>query len=221
MSVTTMRTARLDGAPNAPGRLRRASRAVTRMVSTTLTVLISMVAAVTVVIAVAAHLSPQGQYVVFGHPVMTVLSGSMAPTISTGDLIVDDTVTTSQAEHLRAGEVISFRAAPGSETVITHRIVGVTTMDGAVSYLTKGDRNNAADTVPRPASDVLGVFQFAIPRGGYILSALQRPLVLVLLLASPILWLVAGLFYARARELEELERREQASTTAITGGPQR
>ena len=182
------------------------------IVSTLFTIIVVMVACVAVVLAAATHFSPKGQYTVFGHPVMIVLSGSMSPVIRTGDLIVDDPVTAAQAEHLQVGQIISFRDAPGSQTVFTHRIVGIEHSGGQVFYITKGDANNAADAALRPASDVIGVFSTDIRRGGYLLNALHDPLVLGLLLASPVLWLLAGPLYRWARESDEPASREPAAS---------
>ena len=187
-------------------------RYFTGIVSTLFTVLVVMVACVAVVLAAATHFSPSGQYRVFGHPVMIVLSGSMTPVIRTGDLIVDDSITASQAEHLQVGQIISFRSAPGSQMILTHRIVGIEHSGGTVSYITKGDANNAVDAAPRPSSDVIGVFSTAVPRGGYLLTALHKPLVLGLLLASPVLWLLAGPLYKWAREIDEPASREPAAS---------
>ena len=108
-------------------------------------VLVSMLAVVAVIIAVATHLPARGQYTAFGHPVLTVLSGSMTPVIRTGDLIVDDAVTPAKARQLRVGQIASFRAGPGSPVIITHRIVARTVVLGVVEYQTKGDANNAPD----------------------------------------------------------------------------
>jgi signal peptidase len=176
-----------------------AGRTCLRALSAIATVLISTVAALAIVVAVASHFSPAGQYTVFGHPVMTVLSGSMTPVIRTGDVIVDDQVTAAQAEHLQVGQIVSFREAAGSTTIITHRIIAVHDTNGQVSYVTKGDANNAADTPARPASDVVGVFSHDIPRGGYILADMHRPVVLGLLAASIALFFLVGplLRYAR------------------------
>src|SRR5205823_13476600 len=130
-------------------------------------------------------------------------SGSMGPVIRTGDLIIDSPVTAAQARGLRAGQIISVREAPGSTVIITHRIVAVKAGHGWVSYVTRGDANNAPDTTVRAPSDVIGVFRFAIPRGGYALSALHRPLVLGLLLASPVLWFLPAPLYRLARRTDD------------------
>jgi len=185
------------------------------VVSTAVTVLVVVVASLTIVLAVSTHFSPKGQYTVFGHPVMTVLSGSMTPVIRTGDLVVDDHVTATQAAHLHVGQIISVRDTPGSQIIITHRIVGVEHSGGKVSYVTKGDANNAPDATLRPSSDVIGVFSTAIPRGGYVLNALHKPLVLGLLLASALLWFIAGPLFRLARKMDEPSSREPAAS----GGP--
>jgi len=171
-----------------------------RALSAIVMVLVSAVAVLAIVVAVASHFSPAGQYKVFGHPVMTIISGSMNPTIPVGDIVVDAPVTAAQASHLHVGQIISFRAAPGSAEIVTHRIVAVRVQNGAVSYITKGDANNSADSTPRPASDVIGLYHFSIPRGGYVLVAMHTPRVLIMLLASALLWIVAGIsFWIAAR----------------------
>lgn len=69
--------------------------------------------------------------------VQTVLSGSMRPTVSPGDLAVTQGAPTGS---LRVGDVIVF--TPPSETqAVMHRIAS---REGDV-ITTKGDANNAAD----------------------------------------------------------------------------
>jgi signal peptidase len=160
---------------------------------TVMSVLLVMVAALLMVVAVASRFSSGEEYTVFGHPMLVVLSGSMTPAIDTGDLIVDNRVSASQARHLRVDQIITFYDAPGSQMVFTHRIVKVVRQGGSVLYQTKGDYNNAADAALRRSGDVIGVYRAKVPFGGYVLSALHRPLVLGLLLAAPVLWFVSGL----------------------------
>ena len=202
MSVTTAPTTSTLPADSKPSQVRSPRRWYLRALSTTVTVLISLVAVLTIVIAVGSKTSADGQRVVFGQPVMTIISGSMTPTIAVGDIVVDAPVTAAQASHFHVGQIISFRATPGSPEIITHRIVAVRVQDGAVSYITKGDANNSADSTPRPASDVIGLYRFPIPRGGYVLVAMHTPRVIVMLLASALLWIVAGLLFWVATRME-------------------
>jgi signal peptidase len=187
------------------GRWRRTLEAF----STAKTVLITMIASAAIIVAIASHLSSQGEYMAFGHPVMTVLSGSMTPVIDTGDLIVDGAVTPPQAAHLHVGQIISFREAPGSQVIITHRIIGVKISKHGVGYYTKGDANQGPDGVLRPARDIVGVFQHAIPDGGYILSALHQPFIFVSLAISVLLFFLAGPLFKKARKLDK-PRADQA-----------
>lgn len=183
-------------------------RIVNGVVTTIVTIVVAVVGTLTLVVAIAAHFAANNEYVVFGHPVMTVLSGSMSPTIRTGDLIIDDQLNADQAAHLHAGQIITFRR---DTRTLTHRIVAVgAAADGSTQYTTKGDANNVADSTPVPASSVLGVFHSKISRGGYILDALHRPLVLWLLLASPILWFISEPLRHWARELDEAEHQGPA-----------
>ena len=163
-------------------------------------------AVLVVLLAVGLRVSgEQGQAAILSHPVMSVLSGSMAPTIKTGDLVVDDRLSPVQANRLRPGQIISFRSPTGGQ-IFTHRIVAVQQLPGgAVGYVTKGDANDARDGPVVPSSAVVGIFQSRIPGGAYVLNDLHRPLVLGLLLASPLLWLVAGPLWQWARQADEPE----------------
>ena len=193
-------------------------RRVTSVLSTVATALLMMSACVAIVLSAATHLSSKGQYTVFGHPVMTVMSGSMSPAIHTGDLVVDDAVTSTQAQRLHVGQIISVRDTPGSDVVITHRIVGVHHVGGAVSYITKGDANPSADATARPAADVVGVLSATVPAGGYVLNALHRPLVLGLLVASVVLGFVAGPLFRWAKRMDEVSVADVGATDAEGDG---
>ena len=191
----------------APARIKRSggawssARRVANLVGTAISIMVVMIGCVGIVVAIATHFAPDGEYTVFGHPTLVVVSGSMAPAIHTGDLVIDNRVSSAEARWLTAGQIISFHAAPGAKT-ITHRIAQVVSVGGETEYVTKGDANAAADSVRVVPSQIEGVYSTKIPNGGYVLNALHQPLTLALLLASPALWLLAGLFYGWARKAE-------------------
>lgn len=179
-------------------------------------VVLGLVALLAIVVAISTRMSGDGQFGLFGHPVMSVLSGSMAPTINTGDLVIDDKVTPAQATNLHAGQIISFRSGANSRQIFTHRIVAVESAPaGGVAYVTKGDANGSRDGPVAPSTNVVALYQAKIPDGGYVLNALHRPLVLGLILGSPLLWLLS-------EPLWMLARKEDASTgTPIEEGEKR
>jgi signal peptidase len=186
-------------------------RRVRRAFGSVATVLAVLAALVAVVAALSSHETAPGEYEVFGHPVMSVLSGSMTPAIRTGDLVIDNPVSPSQAGHLKVGQIISFRA--GSK-VFTHRIHAVEHVHGQVAYQTKGDANNAPDRPLVPPPAVIGVFSARVPDGGYVLSAVHTPTVLAFLLAAPMLWLLSTWLFGRAREAERGRAEAPASGEA-------
>lgn len=192
---------------NSPGSaqpmLRRVLGRIWSLVGTALAVVAVVVGTLALVVAVASHLSPPGEYTVFGHPVMSVLSGSMSPAIKTGDLVFDDPVSKVRAKHLQVGQIVSFSSGG---KVFTHRIHAVEHLNGSVAYQTKGDRNNAPDQSSVVPSQIVGLYKTKVPYGGYILNALHKPIALVLLLASPLLWLLSGWLYGLAREADQRDQ---------------
>ncbi len=175
-------------------------RRVEGMVTGVLTVLVVILLVLAVALAVLVKTGPAGESVILGHPVFSVRSGSMTPTFDTGDLIIDRTVTPTEATKLHKGQIISFRAdspiTGGVPVIISHRIYAVTLSLGAlgapqVMYTTKGDANNSPDANPVAPGAVLGVYQARIPYGGYVLSALHQPITFILLIMIPVVYLVA------------------------------
>ena len=96
-----------------------------------------------------------------------VLTGSMEPAISPGDIIISANPQRIPAD---IGEVITYQARrfDGSPVgIFSHRIIGGSQENG---WLVKGDNNPAPDVQKPQGSDVLGVLIFTIPFIGKILS---------------------------------------------------
>jgi signal peptidase I len=102
---------------------------------------------------------------VFGVRPLLFRSGSMAPTIDTGDLAIARSVP---ATDLRAGDIVSVVDAEGQR--VTHRLVSAADQGPARQLKLKGDANRMPDaevyTVAR-ADRVL----FDVPKVGYVVSA--------------------------------------------------
>ena len=84
---------------------------------------------------------------------MIVLTDSMYPSIQSGDLII---CHTEDPANVKAGDVISFFDPAGNgSTVVTHRVVEVTTDEnGGLAWITKGDANNTEDANIVPAENL-------------------------------------------------------------------
>jgi signal peptidase I len=92
-----------------------------------------------------------------GRPTL-VLTGSMAPAVRAGDIVVVEPV-----RRPRPGAIVLVAdpAVPGRR--LLHRLVRIRP-DGAL--VTKGDANPVADSTPVPPGNVLGVVRLRIPAIG-------------------------------------------------------
>jgi signal peptidase I len=120
---------------------------------------------------------------------MIVLTDSMAGTFDSGSLIICKTADPADVE---AGDIICFYDPTGSgTTTVTHRVARVETdEDGTLSFITKGDANNAEDTSPVPAENLVGVYQFHIDGLGSFAMFMQTTQGLILFIALPVLLLI-------------------------------
>ena len=73
---------------------------------------------------------------------VTVLSGSMRPTFSPGDMVF---LAPEPVSAVRVGQVISYRVPVGIHQVETHRIVKILKGGANPVVQTKGDANNYPD----------------------------------------------------------------------------
>ena len=98
-----------------------------------------------------------------GYRVYAVISGSMEPAISVGDLVY---VRQTEPEDVEKNDVIAFCAAEASGAIILHRVVENRTVDG--SFITKGDANSQPDLSPVSYDRLLGVTEWTIPHLGQL-----------------------------------------------------
>ena len=104
-----------------------------------------------------------------GFRVFNVISGSMEPKYSVGDLIYVKEVDPSE---IKEGDVITF-VLNEDLVVATHRVVRV---DAASQHFyTKGDANDTEDASPVHFNNVVGVPKFSIPLLGYVSDFVQNP----------------------------------------------
>lgn len=144
---------------------------------------------------------------VFGVKPAVVLSGSMEPTIQTGDLIA---VTDCDPTALHEGDVMCYLS---SGKAITHRIASVTTgEDGQLRYVTQGDANNAADRLPVTVDQVQGVWNgMRLPGAGNAILFMQTPAGMVLFIVCPLALFFAWDVWRRRR----LDKAEEARTAQL------
>ncbi|WP_187264842.1 signal peptidase I [Homoserinibacter sp. GY 40078] len=106
----------------------------------------------------------------FGIRPQIVISGSMEPQIPTGALVLTTDVA---AGELQVGDVVTV-PQPGGGGLVTHRIVDMEPVDGAMRLTLRGDANASADPDPYDvahAGRVIGV----VPGLGLLAMMLRTP----------------------------------------------
>jgi signal peptidase len=116
-----------------------------------------------------------------------VKSGSMEPAISTGSIVVTQSIHPS---YLKQGDVITFIRPTEERDFITHRVLGIATRNDYISITTKGDKNNVADSWQVGGGNVIGKVYFSIPWLGYVLSFVQSKLGILLFILIPAIYIL-------------------------------
>ncbi len=90
----------------------------------------------------------------FNYKPIAILSNSMNPTFSKGDVVIY-----KEKENILPGDIIVFKY---NNQIIVHRVVSINEY-----YITKGDANNTIDYIKIKKEDIKGVYQFHIKYLGY------------------------------------------------------
>jgi signal peptidase len=105
-----------------------------------------------------------------GYQPVAVYSGSMAPRLPVGGLVLERVVPAAQ---VRVGDVITFADPFDPRRVVTHRVVSILATREGPGYRTKGDANPTRDpwTLKLPARVPRRVA--SVPYAGYALVYAQ------------------------------------------------
>lgn len=90
--------------------------------------------------------------------VLSVLSGSMEPAIRVGSLVI----VRPSAEY-KINDIITFPSPEDPNILVTHRIIGIQTIENRIFYITQGDANEEPDPDLIAKDDVIGKVLFTIP----------------------------------------------------------
>ncbi|NGM70736.1 signal peptidase I [Natronolimnobius sp. AArcel1] len=127
-----------------------------------------------------------------------VLSGSMEPELSPGDVVIVDE---TDPEAITDGDVITYAEADEA-TPVTHRVIDVQEQNGNVAYETQGDANPEPDTELVPEDNLLGSVILTIPLIGHVIQFGSTPLGIVLLVGIPVGFLVLSELWSLFQSVE-------------------
>jgi signal peptidase I len=102
-----------------------------------------------------------------GYRSLTVVSGSMEPTLDVGDVVI---VRPLAPTNLRVGDVVTFRDPTDEDLLITHRVRALRIANGQVGVTTKGDANNTEERWTVPVDGSVGLVRYQVHRLGFALA---------------------------------------------------
>jgi signal peptidase len=127
--------------------------------------------------------------VLLGLHTYVVRSGSMSPTIDTGDLVISRSISPSEVS---VGEIVVFKDPGESGRLITHRVRSLHRRDGRFYFVTRGDANTGFERWNLPPSATLGTVAYRVPKLGYVVGAASSwpgHLLLVVIPALILCWM--------------------------------
>lgn len=136
-------------------------------------VYIYIIAAFIIIAAIlfATNKSPQKSF--FGYRYYTVLTPSMEPELSVGDLVF---VKLANADQIEVGDIITFNPSSETDAYLTHRVTEkLPDYDGTgiTCFRTKGDANEVEDGFLLDSSRLIGKVTFHVSKVGYIIRFVQ------------------------------------------------
>lgn len=115
-----------------------------------------------------------------------IQSGSMEPSIMTGDIIL---IKAEETYHVK--DVVTFK--DNSQRVVTHRIIETTEKSkdgGSEEFVTQGDANQSPDAHPITNSHILGKVQLVIPKLGFAVAFAQTKIGIATLIGIPVVLII-------------------------------
>ncbi|HEY3019178.1 MAG TPA: signal peptidase I, partial [Solirubrobacteraceae bacterium] len=116
-----------------------------------------------------------------GHA-FTEMSGSMAPALTPGDVLLVDVL---RARDAHVGEIVTFPDPLRRGRLLTHRVRSVSVDGDVARFVTRGDANNSVERWSVKADGRIGRVTHRVPKLGYGLVHLRGGAGSLLLISVP------------------------------------
>lgn len=148
-----------------------------------------------------------------GYKPNIVLSDSMQDTFAVGDLEISKKV---DVNTLEVGDIITFQSIDPNNygSVVTHKIREITTYEGEPAFVTYGTTTGVDDAYPVPFDNVIGEYQFRLPKMGYFFQFLKTPAGYFTIILIPFLLLIALQAVKFIRLAKQYKAEQQAEIAA-------
>jgi signal peptidase len=163
----------------------------------------------TILILIAGTIAISDLKIPGNYKIFAVQSGSMEPAIKTASIVI-----IKPFNNYQKGDVITVQDPANPKNTLTHRIFEVKENNGSVSYITKGDANNAPDIEDRLKSNILGKVVFSVPLLGYPIGFAKTSSGLIILIIVPATIIIYSELVSIKNETKRLlkERKKRLST---------
>jgi signal peptidase len=104
----------------------------------------------------------------FGYQSLTVVSGSMEPTLGVGSVVIDEVISPLDA---RPGDIVTFQD-PVHPRQLTHRLQRMRVEGNTAYMVTLGDANDAPERWTVKTDGKIGRVVAHLPKLGYVRAAL-------------------------------------------------
>lgn len=120
-----------------------------------------------------------------GFTPMIVETDSMAPTFSSGDMIL---IKKTDPASLKEGDIITFHTIIDNQYALnTHRIESIVEQNGMRSYTTKGDNNDMPDMHVIADGDIVGKYVGKVSGLGKVMEFLSSSVGFLVVIVLPLL----------------------------------
>ena len=174
------------------------AQAFKRVIAITTYILIILLLTYNISLIIQAVVNPSKTPSFFGIKTYSIISGSMEPTIHTGDIVI---AKETNKENLQIGDIISFRLG---QSVVTHRIIGIEETENGEVYTTKGDKNNTEDKVEIKIDLIEGKVIGRIPFMGKIAKLLHGNISIIVII------LMVYIYYSHTSKVSRIKNRRKA-----------
>jgi signal peptidase I len=129
-----------------------------------------------------------------GHRSLTVLTGSMEPTLETGSVVIDEMIAPTEA---RVGDIVTFSDPAHPDRTITHRLRSAWVEGDTAHMVTKGDANDTPERWDVEVDGQIGRVMFHVPKLGHVrafVGTRQAYIILLLVLVALGAWVLVDVW---------------------------